>query len=248
MRLRYLLALFFAASAQAQSVDSSSVPNLTALVARPISELAAVVDRFNSDLTSISRRYDATDSPAQRARMREFYSTWLNRVGEIEFDKLGQEGKIDHVLLSNYLKHQLALIDRREKQRSEMAALIPFADRLLALQDSRRNLTTIDSRAAAGTLAAVAQQVDTLRASFESAHGDSTAKKSSSTPKISKTVANRAADNVDQIRTVVGNWYKYYDGYDCKNSYHNLHLRRFQPQISNYKQRRYCNIRKSEFR
>lgn len=134
MKLSYLLALFFAVGAQAQSVDSSGVPTLTALVARPTGELAGVVDRFNTDLASINRRYDATDSPAQRARMREFYSTWLKRVGEIDFDKLGQEGKVDYVLLSNYLKHQLALIDRREKQRSEMAALIPFADRLLALQ------------------------------------------------------------------------------------------------------------------
>ena len=157
MKLRYLLAVVFATSAQAQSVDSSGVPNLTILVARPTSELADVVDRFTTDLASVSRRYDATDSPAQRARMREFYSTWLKRVGEIDFDKVGQEGKVDYVLLSNYLKHQIALIDRREKQRSEMASLIPFADRLLALQDSRRNLSTIDSRVAASTLAIVAQ-------------------------------------------------------------------------------------------
>src|SRR5205085_11880074 len=200
MKLRYLLAVVFATSAQAQSVDSSGVPNLTILVARPTSELADVVDRFTTDLASVSRRYDATDSPAQRARMREFYSTWLKRVGEIDFDKVGQEGKVDFVLLSNYLKHQIALIDRREKQRSEMASLIPFADRLLALQDSRRNLSTIDSRAASSTLAIVAQQVDTLRASFEAPHGDSTSKKPPTAPKVSKTVANRAADNVDQIR------------------------------------------------
>jgi len=86
MKLRYLLAVVFAATAQAQSADSSGVPNLTALVARPTSELAGVVDRFSTDLASVSRRYDATDSPAQRARMREFYSTWLKRVGEIDFD------------------------------------------------------------------------------------------------------------------------------------------------------------------
>ena len=221
MKLIYSLALSFAttaaaAQADAQAADSSSVPNLTVLVAKPTSELESVVDRFNTDLTSISRRYDASDSPAQRARMREFYSTWARRLSEIDFEKLSQEGKVDYVLLSNYLKHQLALVDRREKQRSEMATLIPFADRLLALQDSRRNLTTIDSRAASSTLAAIAAQVDTLRTSIEAppTPGDSAKKLQPRTPKISKTVANRAADNVDQIRAVVGSWYKYYDGYD----------------------------------
>jgi uncharacterized protein (DUF885 family) len=213
-----LVALISPASMRAQAPipDSSGVPNLSALVARPTSELATVVDRFNTDLNSISRRYDAGDSPAQRRREREFFSTWLKRLDQIDFDKLGQEGKVDYVLLRNYLKHQLALADRGERQRTEIASLIPFADRLLALQDARRNLTTIDSRGASATLADVAQQVDTLRASVEKPS------------KISKTVANRAADNVDQIRSVVGNWYRYYDGYDptftwwTKNPYKKL--------------------------
>jgi hypothetical protein len=231
--LATLIAFIAPASAPAQppAADSSGVPNLATLVAKPTSELAGVVERFSSDLTSVSRRYDASDSPAQRRRMRAFYSTWLQRLGDIDFDKLGQEGKVDYVLLQNYLKHQLALVDRRDKQRSEMAALIPFADRLLALQDTRRNLTTIDSRTASATLAAVARQVDTLRASFEAPArpGDSSTQKlQPRPPKVSKTVANRAADNVDQIRRIVGNWYKYYDGYDptftwwTKSSYKNL--------------------------
>lgn len=107
MNFRHSIILLFAAttvgSAQAQStqvnVDSSSVPSLTALVARSTSELAGVVDRFNTDLGSISRRYDASDSPAQRARTREFYSVWLKRLPEIDFEKLSQEGKVDYVLV-----------------------------------------------------------------------------------------------------------------------------------------------------
>ncbi|HUQ19974.1 MAG TPA: DUF885 family protein, partial [Gemmatimonadaceae bacterium] len=132
------------------------------------------------------------------------------RLAEIDFDKLTQEGKVDYVLLHNYLTHQLALIDRGETQRTETSSLLPFADRLLVLQDARRNLTTIDSRAASSTLASVAAQVDSLRSKIESPpRGDS-----ASRPRISKTVANRAADNVDEIRATVTNWYKYYDGYD----------------------------------
>lgn len=206
-----LVSCAFATSldAQASVPDSSGVPKLTTLVAQPASELAPVVSRFTTDLNSLSRRYDADDSPAQRRRMREFYSTWQKRLAEIDFDKLTQEGKVDYVLLHNYLTHQLALIDRGEIQRTETSSLLPFADRLLALQDARRNLTTIDSRAASSTLASVAAQVDSLRSKIESPARDS-----SSRAKISKTVANRAADNLDEIRSTVTNWYKYYDGYD----------------------------------
>ncbi|HUQ20782.1 MAG TPA: hypothetical protein VM099_14290, partial [Gemmatimonadaceae bacterium] len=114
-----------ALQAQAPVPDSSGVPKLTTLVAQPASELAPVVSRFSTDLNSLSRRYDADDSPAQRRRMREFYSTWQRRLAEIDFDKLTQEGKVDYVLLHNYLTHQLALIDRGETQRTETSSLLP---------------------------------------------------------------------------------------------------------------------------
>ncbi len=225
--LAALLICAASAGAQARTVTApagsdslASVPTLTAMVGRGASELAPVVERFTSDLSSMNRRYDATDSPTQRRRMREFYSAWSNRLREVDFDRLSEDGRVDYVLLANYLKHQLVLMDRQDKLRSETAILLPFADKLLALQDSRRNLATIDSRAASSTLAAVATQVDSLRALFEAppARADSAASKTArprpSAPKVSKTVANRGADNLDQIRAVVGTWYKYYDGYD----------------------------------
>ncbi len=195
-----------ATTAHAQGNDSQSlVPNLARLVGTPGSELAGVVDRFGNDRQSINRRYDAAGSPAQRKRMREFYSGWSSRLAENNFDKLSQEGKIDYVLLSNYIKHQLVLMDRQDTQRSETAALAPFADRLLSLQDARRDLKAIDSRNAANVLASVSTEVDSLRTRYEA---------TATAPKVNKALANRAADNVDQIRGVIGRWYKYYDGYD----------------------------------
>ena len=214
-----LLACAVSAGAQtASTAGRDSVPNLAALINRPTSELAPVVDRFSSDLYSVGRRYDADDSPAQRRRMRDFYNGWNTRLRELDFDKLSQEGKADYVLLANYLKHELFLLDRQDKQRTETAALVPFADRLLSLQDTRRNLVPINQRAASSTLAAVTRQVDSLRALIEAgpARPDSgrSARARPSAPKVSRSVANRAANNVDRIHRVVTNWYRFYDGYD----------------------------------
>ena len=197
---------------------AGAAPALGPLVARPVSDLAAVVDRFAIDRTALNRRYDADDSPAQRKRMREFYTAWQARVREVDFAKLGAEGRVDYVLLDRYLRHQIALLDRRDKMRAEAAPLLPFADRLLALQDTRRNLETIDPRAAARTLADATKQVDSLRALFEPApsRGDSGSRGGTrgTAPQVTKTVANRAADDVDDVRGVVSSWFRYYDGYD----------------------------------
>src|SRR6185436_10396434 len=118
-----------------------------------------VVERFTLDQSSFTRRYDGGDSPDQRRRMREVYTGWRTRLREIDFDKLGQEGKVDYVLLDNYLRHQQALLDRQDKLRGETAVLLPFSDRLLALQDNRRSLENVNATAAARTLSQVTKQV-----------------------------------------------------------------------------------------
>ncbi|MEP6999976.1 MAG: DUF885 family protein [bacterium] len=199
----------------------ASVPKLSALVARPTSDLAPVVERFSADQQSLSRRYDANESPDQRKRMRAFATTWRSRLRDLDFDKLNQEGRADYVLLDNLLKHQLAVLDREDKKRVETAPLLPFSDRLLALQDTRRDLVAVDPPTAARTLAQVTRQVDSMRTLFEptpagarGAQADSTAKPRAQPPRVSRTVANRAAENIDQVRGIVTNWYRYYDGYD----------------------------------
>ena len=198
----------------AAGAQNATVPNLASIAGAPRSELTDVVNRFAVDLNSISRRYDAARSPDQRTRMRAFYSEWRARLQEMDFDKLSQEGKVDYVLLDRELRHELVLLDRSEVQRKESSALNPFADRLLALHDARRDLATIDARAAAATLGQVIKQIDSLRASIESPKTDAGKKESRPAPKVSRTVANRAANDLDAIKRVMASWYKYYDGYD----------------------------------
>jgi hypothetical protein len=231
-RTLLLLALFLACSGRATAQDRglASVPPLATIVSRPSSELAAVVERFTADQTSLNRRYDAKDSPAQRRRMREFYSAWRTKLFDLDFDKLSQEGRVDYVLVDNYLIHQLALLDRENRLRAESAPILPFADRLLALEDARRNLETVNQAALARSLADVAKQVDSLRASFEpaprttapaaiangspTARPDSAAPARATAPRVSRTVANRAAENIDELRRGMTAWYRFYDGYD----------------------------------
>jgi len=192
----------------------ASIPNAT-------SELVNVVQRYALDEQALSRRFDAPDSPAARKRLRDFYGEWRQRLREHDFDRLSREGQVDFVLLDNHLQHELALLDRRDRQRAETAPLLPFADALLSLHDTRRNLATINQQAVARTLADVAKQVDSVRSLFEPAPrpagADSAARRTAVAPvapKVSRTVANRAADNLESIKRTMAAWYRFYDGYD----------------------------------
>ncbi|MBX9928359.1 MAG: DUF885 domain-containing protein [Gemmatimonadaceae bacterium] len=200
---------------------SLTVPPLQPMANAKGSELAEIVSRYSADLNVLQRRYDGAGSPAQRPRLRAFYTTWRTRLSALDFGKLSQEGRVDYVLLDNHLRYQLDLLDRDEVQRRETAPLLPFADRLLALHDARRDLKSIDGQTAARTIADVTHVVDSLRALYEPAParpaGDSAAAKSTpraTPPKVSRTIANRAADQLDELRNSTGQWFRYYNGYD----------------------------------
>ena len=193
----------------------ASVPALPPMAAAKSSELAEIVQRFTLDNTALARRYDADDSPDQRARMRGFYTAWRTRLKTLDFDRLSQEGKIDYVLLDNHLRYELDLADRQDVQRAEVTPLLPFRDALQALHDTRRDLETINPQATAKAIAALTRQIDSLRTLLEpSARGDSAARPRAVAPKVSRTVANRAADQLDQLRATLGSWYRFHGGYD----------------------------------
>ncbi len=193
-----------------------SVPVLLPMTAARASEMVDVVQRFSADQQSIGRRYDANGSPEQRARMRGFYTSWRTRLKALDFDKMSQEGTIDYVLLDNYLRYQLELADRDDAKRAEALPLLPFRDAVLALHDARRDLETINPQATAKQASALSAQIDSLRTKLEpTARGDSAAPKGKpAAPKVSRTVANRAAEYLDQMRGTLGTWYRFHSGYD----------------------------------
>jgi hypothetical protein len=131
---------------------------------------------------------------------------------------LSQEGKVDYVLLDNHLRYQLDLMTREERQLAEVTPLLPFADTLLALHEARRDLLSINGQQAARTLATVTLQVDSLRQLLEPspprASGDSARASRAAAPRVSRTAGNRAAERLDRIRATVGQWYRFYSGYD----------------------------------
>jgi Bacterial protein of unknown function (DUF885) len=198
----------------------ASVPALSQFMGTTTSELADVITRFAADQAALQRRYDAPDSKSQRTRMRAFFTTWRERLTGLDFGKLSQEGKADYVLLDNHLRYQLELMEREDKQMQEMAPLMPFGDRLLALHEARRDLNSMNGQQAARTLSEITKQIDSLRALLEPAPGGAarvggdSSRARASAPKVSRTVGNRTADQLDQIRNVVSQWYRFYSGYD----------------------------------
>ncbi len=180
------------------------VPDLPRLAAPASSELRELVERFARDREALLRFYSVPGSALQLARLRAFHEAWLAELERVEFEKLDVGGRIDWHLLRGQLRQELALGGRAAARNAEMAALVPFADALAGLQESRRLFAPVDARAAAAALAQLARDAADLRRKLEAPGA----------ARPTKIVALRAAARTADLAKALKDWFDHFNAYD----------------------------------
>jgi uncharacterized protein (DUF885 family) len=199
------------------SIETSVVPALAPLADGRRSELADVVFRFDADRSALGRRYGVEYSPARTTRLEEFTTQWLARLRDLDFDKLSQEGKVDYVLLRHELEYDQYQLRRSREQLAEMRPYTPFAATIFDLMEKRRELAPVNQQDAGRTLASLAKQVDSVRKAIETVtanKADTSVARVRDSLRTARFVGFRTAGFVDDLRTTLGHWYRYYSGYD----------------------------------
>src|SRR5262249_19342528 len=106
----------------------------------PQSEMRPMLERFTVDRATLNRYYGGSPSAARQARFKQFYSDWAAQLAKVNFEQMGQPGRIDYVLFKNHLEYELRQLDIQARQFAEMEPLIPFAKDLMALEDARLHM------------------------------------------------------------------------------------------------------------
>lgn len=187
------------AAASAVALQTSALAQSPAAAAP--NPLRDTVELYSTDRAALNRRYNVDYAPSRRSRFREHYEDWRARLRQIDFQELSHEGQIDYVLLNNELAYHLALLDREERQFTEMAPWLPFAMTIFELEEARRQMGPIDPPALARGLAALASTIDSVH---EAAKGK----------QPSRVIARRAAMLLDDLDRTLGRWHAFYGGYD----------------------------------
>jgi len=203
-------------TSQPASNKSAGAPN--DLDASP-SEMRAMIERYSVDRFSLGRFFAVETSPARQARLKQFYTDWLAALRPLNFDVMSQEGKIDYLLFKNHLDHELRQLDLRAKALAETQTLIPFSQTITDLEDARRRMENVDSPKIAALLTALSKQIEAQRKSVEASLKPETRTEAkpdekAEAAKIKKTLANRAAVQINNLRNTLKNWFGFYNGYD----------------------------------
>src|SRR5438105_2030797 len=178
------------------------------------SEMRPLIERYTVDRGSLMRSYPASISSARQARFRQFYSDWLAQLQKLNFDSMGQEGKVDYLLLKNHLEYELRQMDIQAKQLAEIQPLVPFAKTIADFEDARRQMQPIDSAKTAATLTNLRKQVDDTRHAVEAGIRTASGSDRIDPIKTKKTVAFRAVGAINNLRNTLRNWYTFYTDYD----------------------------------
>jgi len=173
--------------------------------------LRGMVELYSSDRAALQRKYGVPMSEHERERIEEFHSGWLARLEEVDFAALSKDGRIDHVLLANLLASELRRLAHERARDAEVAALVPFHAGIVALLEARREMRPVEGRGSAEWLAGLALEIEAARARWSEGEA---AESAEGAVEVARTVANRAAGRVDDLRRELEDWYRFYAGYD----------------------------------
>ncbi|MGH9330281.1 MAG: DUF885 family protein [Vicinamibacterales bacterium] len=223
MNPRHFLAIAAAflvvATPSGQTVDrhtmapaATYVPDVKPLPSQTDSELRDLVERLIVDGGALARRYSDDQAAERRAALGEFVRAWRARLDQIRFESLGQEGRIDYVLLRSRLDYQIKLYEREAARQKEMTPLLPFGATISGLHESRRRMENVDPRAAAATLTKMAAEIDAIRKNIEAGLSEEPPARSQGGGP-SRIVALRAANEAGDLKRLLDNWFTFHDGY-----------------------------------
>ena len=209
--------------------------------------MAEFIREFQADQANVSRFYDLQWSEERFDRLDRLYTEWQEKVKELDFDALDQQGRIDYLMLRDKLTSEHADLRLDREWLAQMKELLPFRRPLLDLEIARRRMTLVNSPAAAEIIGGIADQVKKLKARVKkekakddkSDKGDDDAAKTKADAKdkdskdkteetkddagpplkISPVLAKRTAEAVDDLRGTLKAWAAFYVGFQPEFSW-----------------------------
>ena len=166
--------------------------------------MPAFLTRYAADRAALERAFAShLPSPAKWARFGAFDDEWDEALTRWEAEKplTTRADKLDAALFRHKLTQEQRYRAREAERAADMEPALPFATDLIALVEDRRRRDDAQPEGAAGRLASAVRAIAALK------NADLKAL-------IRPTVANRAAETMDALKSALSEWRDFYHGYD----------------------------------
>ena len=209
-----ILGLVVAAHAQVSTRGPSyTAPDGTDFVKAHANDFRALLDRYPKDRRTIEQGFPSRIEDRRIATLEKFFKDWHKVLRSMDFKGMNRSGQVDYILFRHRLERDEEKFREEAKRLRRAAALIPFADEVIALEYRRRALENYDIQKLAPELEALANRIDreqkgmakTVRKSREVEPGGK---------RIPEEVLKTAEDASRELQKLAQGWFDFYRGYD----------------------------------
>ncbi len=169
------------------------------------SEMKPLLERFATDRSILSWKYNIPLSENDQTRIERFYKNWQKKSSELNFDTMSLDGQIEFRLFKNLLDYELRKIELQKKRHREISVYLPFAQIIVKLEEERRNTVKIDGKQAADQLSLLSSQISGTQKNLEKQ-----LKENRNSNSFRKTVVLRAVREGGNLKNTLRRWFRYY--------------------------------------
>ncbi|WP_435011698.1 DUF885 family protein [Tundrisphaera lichenicola] len=178
-----------------------------------------LIERFSNDRRSLDRSIPAIWSQSRQKRLEAFQREWIALIEKLDFESMSRDGRIDYLLLRNELDHGLRQLELESRRMREIDCLVPYAETIVTLEESRRKMEAIDPPAIADLLNELTQRIRLSTKDLEASNPEerkknSEVENSAKSGSISRSLALRTAGFIDDLDRTLERWFGFYKGYD----------------------------------
>ena len=166
------------------------------------SEVNNIMVQYNADYGNLSRFYVIQNSPERRQRLLSTVNEYINKLNQLDFDKLNTGTKIDYVLFNRDLHEEQYQLQKEEKEYNAIKQWVPFADTIYAIEKARRRGAVQDAQKIANELNDIGKNVKGLQQQLNKERS------------ISFELGKRAEATIGGLRDALKSTFDFYNGYD----------------------------------
>ena len=188
-------------------VARESTPPDLAGVVEPENRMRPIVQRFMADSRDLMRIYEIPASSERIERLTQFYTDWKAALQKLDFQSFNVDARIDYILLSTKLDYELFQLQNDKKKLDAALPLLPFAEPVINLMESRRRFEPLDPKTAAEKVDGIAKLIEEKQQELEQA-------KEAEELEVSLGTAMTATMTARELGKTLSDWFSYYNGYD----------------------------------
>ena len=175
--------------------------------------------RYAQDERDLERFFELRSSERRRERLAEFFRAERERLAGLDYAALGPGARVDWQLVARRVDEGQRELELARARAGEVAELVPFADELFRLEESRWGLEEFDAAEVAARLFELAEELGALQERVQARDeeggdepGDAGADESDAL-EVDRVRARRAAGVVGEARRALRTWYEHHAPY-----------------------------------